>query len=73
MPSPADSYLATATAMLQRACAHNAPVLKKLGAVVGQSVATGGVIHTFGSGHSEIISREIVVINYLRRARGCQP
>lgn len=60
MSSPADNYLATATAMLQRACAHNAPVLKKLGAVIGESLARGGVLHTFGSGHSEVISREII-------------
>lgn len=60
MPSPAETYLATATAMLQRACAQNAPVLKKLGTVIGESVAGGGVLHTFGSGHSEIISREII-------------
>lgn len=60
MPSPAESYLATATALLQRACAQNAPVLRKLGAVIGESVAQGGVLHTFGSGHSEIISREII-------------
>ena len=60
MSSPADTYLATATGMLQRACAQNAPVLKKLGAVIGESIARGGVLHTFGSGHSEIISREII-------------
>jgi uncharacterized phosphosugar-binding protein len=60
MSSPADHYLATATAMLQRTCALNAPVLKKLGAVIGESLARGGVLHTFGSGHSEVISREII-------------
>ena len=60
MPTPADTYLATATAMLQRAVARNAPTLKKLAAVIGESVARGGVLHTFGSGHSEIISREII-------------
>jgi uncharacterized phosphosugar-binding protein len=60
MFSPAESYLATATAMLQHACALNAPVLKKLGGVIGDSLAKGGVLHTFGSGHSEIISREII-------------
>lgn len=60
MSSLADTYLATATAMLQKACAQNAPVLKKLGALLGQSVASGGVIHTFGSGHSEVIGREII-------------
>ncbi|HVZ66034.1 MAG TPA: sugar isomerase domain-containing protein [Lacunisphaera sp.] len=60
MPSLAETYLATATAMLQRTCARNAPVLKKLGAVIGESVARGGVLHTFGSGHSDVISREII-------------
>jgi uncharacterized phosphosugar-binding protein len=60
MPSPADIYLATATGMLQRTCALNAPVLRQLGALIGGSVARGGVLHTFGSGHSEIISREII-------------
>lgn len=60
MPSLADTYLATATTMLQRQCAANAPTLKKLGALMGQSVANGGVIHTFGSGHSEVIGREII-------------
>jgi uncharacterized phosphosugar-binding protein len=60
MPSPAETYLATATAMLQRACAQNAPVLKKLGPIIGESLAKGGVLHLFGSGHSEIIAREII-------------
>jgi len=46
--------------MLQRTCAQNAPVLKKLGGVIGESLAKGGVLHTFGSGHSEVISREII-------------
>jgi len=60
MPSPADTYLATATAMLARQCTLNAPVLKTLGGVIGESLAKGGVLHVFGSGHSEIIAREII-------------
>ena len=60
MPTLAETYLATASSMLQRACALNAPVLKKLGPVIGESLAKGGVLHTFGSGHSEIIGREII-------------
>jgi len=60
MSSLADHYLATASTMLQKACALNAPTLKKLATVVGPSLAAGGVLHTFGSGHSEIISREII-------------
>jgi len=60
MATIADNYYATATALLARARETNAPTLKKLGTVLGQSVAQGGVIHTFGSGHSEVIGREII-------------
>ena len=58
--SSADAYFAQSTALLAQAREANAPTLKKLGAVIGQSVAAGGVIHTFGSGHSEVIAREII-------------
>ncbi len=60
MASLADNYYATATALLARAREQNAPTLIKLGAILGQSVTHGGVIHTFGSGHSEVIGREII-------------
>lgn len=60
MSSLPSHYLATATAMLQAACAQNAPVLRQLGPVIGASLAQGGVLHTFGSGHSEVIAREII-------------
>jgi len=56
----ATAYLTTATGMLERACAANAPVIERLGPIVGASVAQGGVLHTFGSGHSEVIGREII-------------
>ena len=58
--SSADTYFTQSAALLAQAREANAPTLKKLGAVIGQSVAAGGVIHTFGSGHSEVISREII-------------
>ncbi|MEX2043784.1 MAG: sugar isomerase domain-containing protein, partial [Opitutus sp.] len=38
----------------------NLPVITSLAPVLGASVARGGMIHAFGSGHSEIIAREIV-------------
>ena len=60
MSTLADAYFAHTTALLARAREQNSPTLKKLGGIIGQSVAHGGVIHTFGSGHSEIISREII-------------
>ena len=60
MPSSAEHYLTTGTAMLHQMCAQNTPVLKKLGGIIGASVASGGVLHLFGSGHSEVIAREII-------------
>lgn len=60
MPAFSETYFARVNALLARVREANAPTLKQLGAVIGQSVAAGGVIHTFGSGHSEIIAREII-------------
>jgi uncharacterized phosphosugar-binding protein len=60
MSSLAETYLATATALLAKACAVNAPVIKQLAPVIGASLARDGVLHTFGSGHSEVIAREII-------------
>lgn len=66
--SLADSYFASATALLASAREKNAPVLTALAPIIGQSIATGGVLHTFGSGHSEMIAREII-----GRAGGLMP
>ena len=41
MPSSADHHLATGPATLLRMAAQTAPVLKKFGAVIGESVARG--------------------------------
>lgn len=60
MPSSPETFFTQSNALLAKAAQVNAATLQKLGAVIGQSVANGGVIHTFGSGHSEIISREII-------------
>jgi len=60
MSDLASHYLATASALLQRACAQNAAVLRQLGPVIGGSLAKGGVLHLFGSGHSDIIARELI-------------
>jgi uncharacterized phosphosugar-binding protein len=68
MDSPAAAYLETAREMLDRATKLNARALKTAGALIGQSIAEGGVLHTFGSGHSEIIGREII-----GRAGGLMP
>jgi len=56
----ATGYHQRANELLATAWTTNAPVIEKLTPIIGQSVANGGVIHTFGSGHSELISREII-------------
>ena len=60
MSELAAAYYARTTAMLATAWEKNAPVIAALAPILGASVARGEVIHTFGSGHSEIIAREIV-------------
>ncbi len=60
MPSLADTYYERASALLARARESNAPVIARLAPQIGRSIALGGVVHTFGSGHSEIVSREII-------------
>jgi uncharacterized phosphosugar-binding protein len=59
LPS-ASSYFTRANELLARAWSINAPVIERLAPIVGESIARGGVVHTFGSGHSEIVSREII-------------
>lgn len=56
----ADAYYARATEMLAAARAKNAATIAALTPILGAVVARGDLIHTFGSGHSEIIAREIV-------------
>jgi len=60
MPTLAESYSAKANELLARAWTVTTPIIAKLAPVLGASVARGEIIHTFGSGHSEIIAREIV-------------
>lgn len=60
MPSLADIYHESTARLLERARESNAPAIARLSAIIGQSIARGGVVHTFGSGHSELISREII-------------
>ena len=60
MPSLAASYYARANEMLAIAWEQNAATITQLAPVLGASVARGEVIHTFGSGHSELIAREVI-------------
>lgn len=56
----AETYQARANQLLENAWKVNAPVIAQLVPIIGASLAKGGVLHTFGSGHSELISREII-------------
>ncbi|ACB74128.1 sugar isomerase domain-containing protein [Opitutus terrae] len=58
--SLSENYFTRANEMLARAWTSNAPTIAKLAPLIGRSVAQGGVLHTFGSGHSELIAREII-------------
>jgi len=61
MPSSLpSSYHARAGELLDRAWAANGPVIDRLAPIIGAAIARGGVVHTFGSGHSEVVSREII-------------
>lgn len=60
MPSLAASYHTRANEMLALAWEKNAATLARLAPILGASVARGEVVHTFGSGHSELIAREII-------------
>ncbi len=55
-----ETYLEKATQLLDRVYQKNRATIEKLGPLMAESVAQKGVIHTFGSGHSEIIGREMV-------------
>lgn len=54
------SYFKTSQTLLERVYLQNEATIERLGPPMAESVAAGGVIHTFGSGHSEIIGREMV-------------
>jgi uncharacterized phosphosugar-binding protein len=56
----AEAYFNRANEMLATARTQNAATIARLAPIIGASVARGEVVHTFGSGHSELIAREII-------------
>ena len=60
MPSLPETYSTRAHELLVHAQAKNAPTIARLAPIIGASVARGGILHTFGSGHSDVIAREII-------------
>lgn len=55
-----ESYFKTLQSLLERVYRQNEATLERLGPAMADSVERGDVIHAFGSGHSEMIGREIV-------------
>jgi len=60
MPTLSDSFYHQSTALLAKAREQNQAVISQCAALIGKSAATNGVLHVFGSGHSEVIGREII-------------
>lgn len=60
MPSPADDFYQQTTALIAAAREKNQPVIAALAPIIGANLAAGGMLHVFGSGHSEVIAREII-------------
>jgi len=55
-----ESYFKTAQTLLERVYRQNEAALERLGPLMADSVERGEVVHLFGSGHSEMVSREVV-------------
>lgn len=60
MSSLAEKFFTESQRLQNEVYQNNRDTLRKLGPLIGKSIAAGGILHTFGSGHSEIISREII-------------
>jgi uncharacterized phosphosugar-binding protein len=51
-------YFASLQGILSQIAAQQADVMQQAGSMVAQAIAGGGVVHTFGSGHSHMIAEE---------------
>ena len=66
--SLAQKFFDTSNALQDKVFADNAETLQAAGKLIAESIAADGVLHTFGSGHSQILAAEIE-----RRAGGLVP
>lgn len=55
-----DRYAAMTLGALERTLQEEREGVRAAGAAVAASLAAGGVFHVFGSGHSELVARELV-------------
>lgn len=56
----AEQYHVRVRELIGQAWAANRATITALAPVIGASIARGDVLHTFGSGHSDLIAREII-------------
>jgi len=59
-PSPADTFYAQSLGLITAAREKNHATIGALAPVIGKSLAAEGILHVFGSGHSEVLAREII-------------
>ncbi|MFN5933263.1 MAG: SIS domain-containing protein, partial [Roseiflexaceae bacterium] len=57
-PDPAERYLAAATHILQD-ITNQLPMIRHAAHICAESIAAGGLVHLFGTGHSRIPVEEI--------------
>ncbi|KXU38114.1 hypothetical protein AXK11_01370 [Cephaloticoccus primus] len=58
--SPADTFYERSLALIATAREKNRDTIRALAPIIGQSLAAGGMLHVFGSGHSAVLAREII-------------
>jgi uncharacterized phosphosugar-binding protein len=66
--SLSQKFFDTSNMLQDKVYADNADTLRAAGKMIADSIAAGGVLHSFGSGHSQILAAEIE-----RRAGGLVP
>lgn len=55
-----DTFFGVIDVLLHETRETNADALKRAGTALGECIANDGVLHVFGSGHSQIVAREVV-------------
>lgn len=63
-----EDYLASVVGLVERLRADEAGAIERAASWVAECVAAGGVVHTFGSGHSHMLAEEVYA-----RAGGLAP
>jgi len=59
-PSSADTFYEQSLGLIAAARDKNRATISAVAPIIGESLATGGMLHVFGSGHSEVLAREII-------------